>query len=122
MKLLADWCSSEGHACACSTSDLRRDSAQHPLLEARRAILPLLSGDNEAGPSSSTEAAGTARNNHDVHLKRGDYLRRDSPLQPIMQARQSLQQGMSMNVDPVAVSTPRSDASAIEDEELNQLD
>lgn len=66
---------------------LQRDSAQHPLVEARRTVLE----DLAKHPSKASEhAAGNSGN--DAGVMRQHSLQRDSPLQPIVLARQAMQE------------------------------
>ena len=65
---------------------LQRDSAQHPLVEARRAVLE----DLARHPSKASEQAGGSSET-DAGIRRQHSLQRDSPLQPILLARQAMQ-------------------------------
>lgn len=66
---------------------LQRDSAQHPLVEARRAVLE----DLARHPSRASEHAGNSPS-MDAGIRRQHSLQRDSPLQPILLARQAMQE------------------------------
>ena len=65
---------------------LQRDSAQHPLVEARRQVLE----DLAKYPSKAEHA--TSSSEADVGIRRQHSLQRNSPLQPIMLARQAMQE------------------------------
>lgn len=91
---------------------LQRDSAQHPLVEARRTVLE----DLARHPSNASElAAGSSETS--AAVMRQQSLQRDSPLQPILLARQAVRdQGSSQGLEGADVEgfTPRSDDSAIQ--------
>lgn len=91
---------------------LQRDSAQHPLIEARRTVLEDLArhpSNASENPASSSHAGGSAL--------RQQSLQRDSPLQPIELARQAIR-GQELSQDlggsELEAFTPRSDDSAIQ--------
>ncbi len=88
---------------------LQRDSAQHPLIEARRTVLEDLARDpsnTSEHPASFSHTGGS--------VMRQQSLQRDSPLQPIVLARQAIRgQGLSQDLGGEAF-TPRSDDSAIQ--------
>lgn len=91
---------------------LQRDSAQHPLVEARRTVLE----DLARHPSNSSENAASSSYTGGS-VMRQQSLQRDSPLQPIVLARQAIRgQGLSqdLNGDELEAFTPRSDDSAIQ--------
>ena len=91
---------------------LQRDSAQHPLVEARRTVLE----DLARHPSNASElAAGSSKTSATV--MRQQSWQRDSPLQPILLARQAIRdQGSFQGLEGADVEgiTPRSDDSAIQ--------
>ena len=66
---------------------LQRDSAQHPLVEARRQVLE----DLARYPSKASEHAASS-SGMDASMRRQHSLHRDSPLQPILLARQAMQE------------------------------
>lgn len=65
---------------------LQRDSAQHPLVEARRQVLE----DLARYPSKASEHAASS-SGADAGLRGQHSLHRDSPLEPIVLARQAMQ-------------------------------
>ena len=88
---------------------LQRDSAQHPLVEARRAVLE----DLARHPSKASEHAGSSCG-ADAAILRQHSLQRDSPLQPIVLARQAMQESSQSTFNSGAHAlTSRSDDSAI---------
>ena len=66
---------------------LQRDSAQHPLVEARRQVLE----DLARHPSKASEHAASCSEG-DASVARQHSLHWDSPLQPILLARQAMQE------------------------------
>ncbi len=95
---------------------LQRDSAQHPLVEARRTVLE----DLAKHPSNVSKNVASSLN-AGSGVMRQQSLQRDSPLQPIMLARQAIRgqgssQGMAQGVagEDLDAFTPRSDDSAIQ--------
>ena len=64
---------------------LQRDSAQHPLVEARRQVLE----DFARHPSKASEHAASS-SGMDASMRRQHSLHRDSPLEPILLARQAM--------------------------------
>ena len=66
---------------------LQRDSAQHPLVEARRQVLE----DLARHPSKVAEHAASSSGAH-AGMRRQHSLHRDSPLEPILLARQAMQE------------------------------
>ena len=73
---------------------LQRDSAQHPLVEARRTVLE----DLAKHPSKACEHAATSSGN-DAGIMRQHSLQRDSPLEPIVLARQAMQEASQHAID-----------------------
>jgi len=91
---------------------LQRDSAQHPLIEARRTVLE----DLARHPSNASEHPASSSHIGDS-VMRQQSLQRDSPLQPIVLARQAIRgQGLSQDLgeSELEAFTPRSDDSAIQ--------
>lgn len=66
---------------------LQRDSAQHPLVEARRQVLEDLARHPCKAPGHVASSPGA-----DASMSRQHSLHRDSPLQPILLARQAMQE------------------------------
>lgn len=64
---------------------LQRDSAQHPLVEARRQVLEDLARHPGKAPGHAASSPGA-----DASMSRQHSLHRDSPLQPILLARQAM--------------------------------
>ena len=90
---------------------LQRDSAQHPLVEARRTVLE----DLAQHPSDTSDSM--TGSNADGGVMRQQSLQRDSPLQPIMLARQAIrdqESSQGLDGEDIDVLTPRSDDSAIQ--------
>ena len=90
---------------------LQRDSAQHPLVEARRTVLE----DLARHPSNASELAACSSETSATVLRQ-QSLQRDSPLQPILLARQAVRDHGSQGLDGADLEgfTPRSDDSAIQ--------